>query len=108
MAKPPKSVQNNAKKALKERKKWSESGAKPPTTEVGVARARDLSNGKDVSESTLNRMVSFLERHEKNYKPGERDSKGRLTKGTVSYLAWGGKSALSWAKKELNKKKKDK
>ena len=103
MAIPPTSVRNNARKGLRERKKWSESGAEPPATSVGVARARDLSNGKSLSKSTLNRMVSFLERHAKNYKPGNRDNKGRLTKGTVSYLLWGGKSALSWARSELRK-----
>ena len=103
MAIPPATIRNNARRGLRERRKWVESGAEPPATDVGVARARDLTNGKDLSRNTLARMVSFLERHAKNFKPGQRDNKGRLTKGTVSYLLWGGKSALTWARRELRK-----
>ena len=49
--KPPSVVQQIARKALEDRAKHGRGG-----TEVGVARARDLSNGKGMSESTLKRM----------------------------------------------------
>lgn len=103
---PPEEVKRLARKGLKEREKWVDSGATPPATRVGVTRANQIANGTNLSISTLNRMISFLERHRKNYRPGERDSKNRLTKGTVSYLLWGGLAALSWAKREVNKAKK--
>lgn len=100
---PPDNVRRIARRGLRERKKWQDSGAEPPATRVGVERANQLANGENVSLRTLNRMVSFLERHRENYKPGERDSKGRLTKGTVSYLLWGGRAALTWARSQINK-----
>lgn len=103
---PPKSIQNAGKRALKERQKWVDSGAEPPLTGVGIARARDLANGENLSIRTLKRMISFLSRHEKNNKPGERDSKGRLTKGTIGVLAWGGMGALKWARAQVRKAEK--
>lgn len=100
---PPEKVRRLARKGLREREKWLKSGANPPATRVGVERANQLANGENLSISTIKRMISFLERHRKNYKPNIRDSKKRLTKGTVSYLLWGGLSALTWAKSELQK-----
>ena len=88
---PPKSAQNNALRGLELRKKWGRGG-----TEVGVARARDLSNGKSLSESTIKRMASF-NRHRNNYKPDKRESDGGQTAGTISWLLWGGTSRIDWA-----------
>lgn len=88
---PPKSAQNNALRGLELRKKWGRGG-----TDVGVARARDLSNGKPLSESTIKRMASF-NRHRKNYKPDERESDGGQTAGTIAWLLWGGTSGIDWA-----------
>ena len=102
MAVAPKKIQQIAKKGLEERKKYSDVKNKPGT-DVGVARARDIANGKDLSEETIKRMKSFLARHEKNNKPGERDSKGRLSRGTVSYMLWGGEEAKDWVDKVIEK-----
>lgn len=59
---PPKSVQQNAARALEIR------ASKPPSqrgmTSVGIARARDLSNGKTLSPDTIKRMVAYFSRHE--------------------------------------------
>lgn len=55
---PPKIVQANAARALEWRRKY-----KRGMTAVGVARARDLSNGRAVSVATLKRMRSFFRRH---------------------------------------------
>ena len=49
---PPQEVRSNARRGLELRKKYGRGG-----TEVGVARARDLSNGASLSLSTINRMV---------------------------------------------------
>lgn len=88
---PPKSAQNNALRGLELRKKWGRGG-----TDIGVARARDLSNGKSLSESTIKRMASF-NRHRNNYKPDKRESDGGQTAGTISWLLWGGTSGIDWA-----------
>ena len=103
--KPPQSVINAAKRAKKEMEKYEGKKDKPMTS-VGSARMGDLAAGNSLSLDTIKRMKSFLSRHAKNYKPGERDSKGRLSKGTVAYLGWGGKSALPWVNSIIEKSKK--
>lgn len=92
--KPPQKVRDNAKRALEVR------AEKPPSqrgmTEVGVARARDLSNGRPVSIDTIKRMISFFQRHEVDKKAKESwDSKG---KGWQAWYGWGGDAGWSWAR----------
>jgi hypothetical protein len=66
-------------------------------TEVGVARARDLSNRKTVSPSTVRRMNSYFARHEVD-KQGE--GWGEDSAGYIAWLLWGGDAGKSWAKKK--------
>jgi hypothetical protein len=57
--KPTTSMANNAKRGLELRREYKRGG-----TAVGVARARDLSNRKDLSPDTVRRMYSYFSRHE--------------------------------------------
>jgi HK97 family phage major capsid protein len=71
-------------------------------TEVGIARARDIANRKNLSEDTINRMVSFFARHEvdkkaEGFRPGE---KGYPSNGRIAWALWGGDAGKSWAKKK--------
>ena len=86
---PPQTVRNNAKRGLELREKHGRGG-----TAVGVARARDLSNGKAVSLSTIKRMVSYFARHEVD-KKGE--GWGVDSAGYIAWLLWGGDAGKSWA-----------
>ena len=86
---PPQSVRNNAKRGLELREKYGRGG-----TAVGVARARDLSNGKALSLSTIKRMVSYFARHEVD-KKGE--GWGKDSAGYIAWLLWGGDAGRSWA-----------
>jgi len=98
---PPQSVRNNAKRGLALREKHGRGG-----TAVGVARARDLSNGKALSLSTVNRMVSYFARHEVD-KKGE--GWGVDSAGYIAWLLWGGDAGKSWANSIAKReKKKDK
>ena len=98
---PPQAVRNNAKRGLELRKKHGRGG-----TAVGVARARDLSNGKSISLSTINRMVSYFARHEVD-KKGE--GWGVDSAGYIAWLLWGGDAGKSWANSIAKReKKKDK
>ena len=98
---PPQAVRNNAARGLELRKKHGRGG-----TEVGVARARDLSNGKALSLDTINRMVSYFARHEVD-KKGE--GWGVDSAGYIAWLLWGGDAGRSWANGISNReKKKDK
>jgi hypothetical protein len=88
---PPQEVRNNAKRGLELREKHGRGG-----TAVGVARARDLSNGKAIPLDTINRMISYFARHEVD-KKGE--GWGVDSAGYIAWLLWGGDAGKSWANK---------
>ena len=68
-------------------------------TEVGIARARDISNKVDLSMDTVQRMVSYFARHEvdkeaEGFRPGE---DGYPSNGRIAWALWGGDPGQSWA-----------
>ena len=68
---PPQGVREEAQRGLDWRSEYGRGG-----TAVGVARARDLSNGTSISPETAKRMKAYFDRHEidkqgKGYSPGE-------------------------------------
>ena len=68
-------------------------------TEVGVARARDITNRENLSFDTINRMVSYFARHEvdkegEGFSPGE---DGYPSAGRIAWALWGGDAGQSWA-----------
>jgi hypothetical protein len=85
-------VRNNAKRGIELNKKVNNKCA----TSVGKVRAQQLARGEKLSVSTIKRMYSYLSRAETYYDPS--DSKAC---GTISYLLWGGKAALSWSRNKL-------
>lgn len=83
-----------AKKGLAWRKEFNRGG-----TEVGVARARDISNRKNLSEDTIKRMHSYFSRHEvdkkgQGFQPGE---KGFPSAGRIAWALWGGDAGQRFA-----------
>lgn len=96
---PPKGVQDQAVIGLKMRA--SQPDSNKAGTDVGIARARDLANGRAVSPDTIKRMVSFFARHEVNkgkegWSPGE---KGYPSKALQAWKLWGGDEGKRWAEK---------
>ena len=91
---PPQQVRSNAKRGLELRKKHNRGG-----TEVGVARARDLSNGAALSLDTIKRMNSYFARHEvdKDAQGFTRGEDGYPSPGRVAWDAWGGDPGERWA-----------
>ena len=85
-------VRSNAKRGIELNKKVNNKCA----TSVGKVRAQQLARGEKLSVSTIKRMYSYLSRAETYYDPN--DSKAC---GTISYLLWGGKAALSWSRGKL-------
>ena len=68
---------------------------------MGVARARDLKNGKKISPRTAKRMKSYFARHEvdkkaEGWSPGE---EGFPSAGRIAWALWGGNEARSFANK---------
>lgn len=88
----PKSVQNNAKRGIEMNDKVNNKCA----TQVGKVRASTLAKKGKITVNTIKRMYSYLSRAETYYDPN--DSKAC---GTISYLLWGGKSALGWSRNKL-------
>ena len=96
--KPTKGMIEEAKKGLKWRKEYGRGG-----TEVGVARARDISNGKNLSIRTIKRMNSFFARHEsdKTGKGFDIGEEGFPSAGRIAWALWGGDAGQSWARKKV-------
>tara|TARA_R100000278_G_scaffold118137_1_gene98560 strand:+ start:5361 stop:7328 length:1968 start_codon:yes stop_codon:yes gene_type:complete len=91
---PPKGAQDAGKRALEVRasKPQSQRGM----TSVGIARARDLANGKAMSPDTVRRMLNYFTRHEVDKQGSTWSDQG---KGWQAWHGWGGDAGFSWAKK---------
>lgn len=88
----PQSVRNNAKRGIE----LNEKNGNKCATQVGKVRAQQLADGEPISLETIKRMVSYLSRAEEYY-----DESDTQACGTISYLLWGGKSALRWAEAKV-------
>lgn len=84
----------NATRALEWREEFGRGG-----TEVGVARARDIKNRKELSQDTVNRMVSYFARHEVDKKAEgfSQGEEGFPSAGRIAWDLWGGDAGKSWA-----------
>ena len=95
--KPPKSAQESAKRALDKR------ADKPPSqrgmTAIGIARARDLANGKTLSPDTARRVLAYFTRHEVDKKGSTWKDYG---KGRQAWDGWGGDAGYTWSRKVVN------
>jgi lambda family phage portal protein len=92
--KAPNAARDEAIRGLAWREEYGRGG-----TAVGVARARDLANGRPLSETTLRRMVSFFARHAGNrqapgWRPGEA---GYPSASRIAHALWGGDAGRDWA-----------
>ena len=98
--KPPQGAVTAAKRALKRR------AEKPPSqrgmTPVGIARARDLANGKTLSPETVKRMLAYFTRHEVDKKGSTWDEYG---KGRQAWDGWGGDAGFAFARKVVKQMK---
>ena len=96
--KPSKGMVIEAQRGLDWRKEHNRGG-----TAVGVARARDIVNQKNLSISTIKRMFSFFSRHEvdkkgKGFRPSE---KGFPSNGRIAWALWGGDAGFSWSRAKM-------
>ena len=101
---PPQGVINNAKRGLELRREFNRGG-----TEVGVARARSLSNGQSIPLETIRRMVSYFARHEVDKQGEDWGNTSNPSAGYIAWLLWGGDAGKTWANSiSEREKKKDK
>jgi HK97 family phage major capsid protein len=93
---PSDAMAKEAKRGLEWREEYGRGG-----TAVGVARARDISNKRELSIETVNRMSSYFARHEvdkkgEGFSPGE---KGYPSAGRIAWALWGGDSGQAWVRR---------
>lgn len=91
---PTESMAAAARRGLEWRQEYNRGG-----TAVGVARARDIANRKNLSPSTVRRMKSFFARHEvdkqaEGFNSGE---DGFPSAGRIAWELWGGDPGKTWA-----------
>lgn len=94
--KPPQGARAEAAKGLEWRSEFGRGG-----TAVGIARARDIKNGKTLSPQTVKRMKAYFDRHQSDksgqgWSPGE---DGFPSNGRIAWALWGSDAGWSWAKK---------
>tara|TARA_R100000655_G_scaffold25878_2_gene53422 strand:- start:9805 stop:11952 length:2148 start_codon:yes stop_codon:yes gene_type:complete len=89
---------DEAKKGLEWRKEYGRGG-----TQIAVARARNITNGDNLSFDTIKRMNSFFARHEVDKKADgfEIGEDGFPSAGRIAWALWGGDAGQSWAKKKV-------
>lgn len=83
-----------ARLGLKLREKFKRGG-----TEVGVRRAHQLAEQREISEADIKAMHSYFARHEVD-KKGEAYAWGAKTDpsaGYIAWLLWGGDAGKKWA-----------
>lgn len=78
-------------------------------TEIGVARARDIVNRRNLSLDTVNRMVSYFARHEvdkdgQGWSPGQ---DGYPSAGRIAWALWGGDAGRTWAEAIANQNREE-
>jgi HK97 family phage portal protein len=90
---PPQAVREEAAQGLEWREEFGRGG-----TEVGVARARDLSNGRIISPETARRMKAYFLRHEidKEAEGWNDDENGYPSAGRIAWALWGGDPGFAW------------
>jgi len=91
---------NEAELGLKWREEYGRGG-----TEVGVARARDISNKRNLSLDTIQRMSSYFSRHEvdKQANGWNQGEEGFPSAGRIAWQLWGGDAGRDWANRILER-----
>lgn len=102
--KPTDAMVKEAERGLAWRREYGRGG-----TEVGLARARDISNRKGLPLDTVKRMKAYFDRHEvdkegEGWSPGEQ---GYPSNGRIAWALWGGDPGWTWAKAIIKREEKD-
>ena len=93
--KPTEGMKTEAQRGLDWRSEHGRGG-----TEVGIARARDIVNDRNLSEDTVKRMFSFFSRHEvdKEAEGFNQGEDGYPSNGRIAWALWGGDAGFSWSR----------
>ncbi len=89
---PPEHVARYAEEGLRLRREYGRGG-----TAVGVARARDLQNRRNLSPNTIKRMCSFFARHAADKQGKDFGNPDRPSNGLIAWFLWGGDLGRAWS-----------
>ncbi len=83
-----------ARRGLRLREKFDRGG-----TQIGVDRAHQLAERRDLSEADVKSMHSFFARHgvDKDTKTHKWNSDSDPSAGFIAWLLWGGDAGKRWA-----------
>jgi len=97
--KPTDAMATEAQRGLNWRREFKRGG-----TEIGVARANQLTNKENLSPDTVKRMYSYFSRHEvdKQGKGFKKGTEGYPSAGRIAWALWGGDAGFGWSKKVWN------
>ena len=101
--KPTSEMAKLAAKGLELREKHKRGG-----TQVGVSRARDLKNRRELSPETLKRMKSYFARHKVDKRAKNFGDDDNPSAGYIAWLLWGGDAARDWVAEHLKKRQESK
>ncbi|MBU3076702.1 hypothetical protein [Sphingomonas quercus] len=90
--KPTQKMADNARRGLELRAEFGRGG-----TEVGVARARQLAERRDVSEADVKSMYSYFARHTVDKRADNWGNPIHPSAGYIAWLLWGGDEGQAWA-----------
>src|ERR1700744_2776392 len=95
--KPTQRMASAARRGLRLREKFGRGG-----TEVGVARARQLADQRDLTAQDIKSMHSFFSRHavDKDTKTHKWASDTDPSAGFIAWLLWGGDAGRRWGERE--------
>ena len=96
--KPTQGMIDAAQQGLDYRREYGRGG-----TEVGIARARDIVNGRNLPPDTIRRMKAFFDRHEQNRNSDKKEPDGGPTNGWIAWLLWGGDAGRTWAEAQVKR-----
>ena len=98
--KPTKKMAANAEKGLKLREKFDRGG-----TDVGVRRAKQIADGRPMSDADVKSMHSYFARHkvDKGAKAHDWGDDNDPSAGYIAWLLWGGDEGRDWAERQRAK-----
>ena len=92
--KPTDAMADNARRGLRLREKFGRGG-----TDVGVRRAHQLADQRDLNAEDVKSMHSYFARHaiDKQTTTHQWDSDDDPSAGFIAWLLWGGEAGKVWA-----------
>lgn len=97
---PTKEMSASAEMGLRWREEYGRGG-----TEIGVARARDIKNMRNLSLDTIKRMNSYFSRHavDKEASGWNDGEEGFPSAGRIAWELWGGDAGMEWSSRIIER-----